>query len=35
VLTWLIGLAAVGLLYRPASTAYFQPRGLTHAGHSA
>jgi hypothetical protein len=35
VLTWLIGLAAVWLLYRPASTAYFQPHGLTHAGHSA
>ena len=35
VLTWLISLAAVWLLYRPASTAYFQPHGLTHAGHSA
>jgi hypothetical protein len=35
VLTWLIGLAAVWLLYRPAATAYFKPHGLTHAGHSA
>jgi hypothetical protein len=31
VLTWLIGLAAVWLLYRPASTAYFKQHGLTHA----
>jgi hypothetical protein len=35
VLTWLVGLAAVWLLWRPASTAYFKPQGLTHAGHSA
>jgi hypothetical protein len=29
VLTWLAGLAAVWLLWRPASTAYFKPQGLT------
>jgi hypothetical protein len=29
VLTWLAGLAAVWLLWRPASTAYFKPHGLT------
>ncbi len=27
VLTWLVGLAAVWLLWRPASSAFFQPRG--------
>jgi hypothetical protein len=36
VLTWLVGLAAVWLLWRPASSAYFKPRDLTQAaGHSA
>jgi hypothetical protein len=35
VLTWVAGLAAVWLLWRPASTTYFKPQGLTHAGHSA
>jgi hypothetical protein len=35
VLTWLVGLAAVWLLWRPASTAYFKPQGPTHAGHGA
>ena len=34
-LTWLVGLAAVWLLWRPASTAFFKPLGLTQAGHSA
>jgi hypothetical protein len=32
VLTWLVGLAAVWLLWRPASSAFFQP-GFTQAGH--
>ncbi|HEY6276945.1 MAG TPA: hypothetical protein VIX86_11500 [Streptosporangiaceae bacterium] len=35
VLTWLAGLAVVWLLWRPASTAFFKPPGVTHAGHSA
>jgi hypothetical protein len=35
VLTWLTGLAAVWLLWRPASSAFFKPQGLTQAGHSA
>jgi hypothetical protein len=35
VLTWLVGLAVVWLLWRPASTAFFKPPGVTHAGHSA
>ena len=34
VLTWLIGLAAVWLLCIPASTAFFQPHGLTQPGTS-
>jgi hypothetical protein len=29
VLTWLAGLAAVWLLWRPASTAFFKPQGFT------
>ena len=29
VLTWLIGLAAVWLLWRPASSAFFKPQGRT------
>jgi hypothetical protein len=33
VLTWLAGLAAVWLLWRPASTAFFKPEGFTQAGH--
>jgi hypothetical protein len=35
VLTWLVGLAAVWLLWRPASTAFFKPPGVTPAGHRA
>jgi hypothetical protein len=35
VLTWLAGAAVVWLLWRPASTAFFKPTGVTHAGHSA
>jgi hypothetical protein len=34
VLTWLVGLAAVWLLWRPASSAFFKPQGFTQAGHS-
>jgi hypothetical protein len=34
VLTWLVGLAAVWLLWRPASTAFFQP-GFAEARHQA
>jgi len=34
-LTWLVGLAAVWLLWRPASSAFFRPQGFTQAGHSA
>ena len=35
VLTLVVGLAAVWLLWRPASTAFFKPQGFTQAGHSA
>jgi hypothetical protein len=28
VLTWLVGLAALWLLWRPASSAFFQPQGF-------
>lgn len=35
VTSWLIGLAAVWLLWRPASNAFFKPQGVTRAGHSA
>jgi hypothetical protein len=35
VLTWLVGLAAVWLLWRPASSAFFKPQGFTQAVHSA
>ena len=35
VLMWLVGLAAVWLLWRPASSAFFKPQGFTQAGHSA
>jgi hypothetical protein len=35
VLTWLTGLAAVWLLWRPASSAFFHPQALTQARHSA
>jgi hypothetical protein len=35
VLTWLVGLAAVWLLWRPASTAFFRPPGSTQALHDA
>ena len=31
VLTWLTGLAAVWLLWRPASSAFFKPQGFTQA----
>jgi hypothetical protein len=34
-LTWLVGSAAVWLLWRPASRAFFKPQGFTQAGHSA
>jgi hypothetical protein len=30
-LTWLAGLAAVWLLWRPSASAFFKPRGLGHA----
>jgi hypothetical protein len=33
-LAWLAGLAAVWLLWRPASSAFFQPEGITRAGRS-
>ena len=32
---WLVGAAAVWLLWRPASSAFFKPQGLTQAGRSA
>ena len=35
VLTWLAGLAVVWLLWRPASSAFFKPRGFTQAGSGA
>jgi hypothetical protein len=35
VVTWLVGLAAVWLLWRPDSNAFFKPQGFTQAGHSA
>jgi hypothetical protein len=35
VVTWLVGLAAVWLLWRPTSNAFFKPQGFTQAGHSA
>ena len=35
VLTWLAGAAAVWLLWRPASTAFFKPPGYTQAQHRA
>jgi hypothetical protein len=35
VLTWLVGLAAMWLLWRPASTAFFWPGGYTQARHQA
>jgi len=35
VLTWLVGLAAVWLLRRPASSAFFRPQGFTQAGSGA
>ncbi len=34
VLSWLAGLAAVWLLWRPASGAFFRPQGYPQAGHS-
>ena len=34
VLPWLVGLAAVWLLWRPAASAFFRPQDLTQAGHS-
>ena len=35
VLGWLVGLAAVWLLWRPASSAFFKPRYQTGAGSGA
>jgi hypothetical protein len=35
VLYWLVGLAVVWLLWRPASRAYFRPPGYTQAAHQA
>jgi hypothetical protein len=35
VLTWLVGLAAVWMLWRPTSSAFFKPQGITQVGHSA
>jgi hypothetical protein len=35
VLAWLVGLAAVWLLWRPASSAFFTPQDFTQAGHAA
>jgi hypothetical protein len=35
VLTWLTGLAVVWLLWRPASTAFFKPPGITQARRGA
>jgi hypothetical protein len=35
VLTWLVGLAAVWLLWLPASSAFFRPQGFTQAGSAA
>ena len=35
VLTCLVGLAAVWLLWRPASSAFFKPQGFTQAGSGA
>jgi hypothetical protein len=35
VLALVVGLAAVWLLWRPASSAFFKPQGFTQAGHSA
>jgi hypothetical protein len=35
VLTWVIGLAAVWLLWRPTSNAFFKPQRFAQAGHSA
>jgi len=34
VLTWLTGLAAAWLRWRPAASAFFQPQGLMRAGYS-
>jgi CDP-diglyceride synthetase len=34
-LTWLAGLAAVWLLWRPAAGAFFRPQGITQAGSGA
>ena len=34
-LGWLIGLAVVWLLWRPASSAFFKPQGFTQARRSA
>ena len=35
VLTWLVGLAAVWLLWRPASSGFFKPKDFPLTGHSA
>ena len=34
-LAWLVGLAAVWLLWRPTSNAFFKPQRFAQAGHSA
>jgi hypothetical protein len=34
-LTWLAGMAAVWLLWRPASSAFFRPQGFAQAQHQA
>jgi hypothetical protein len=34
-LTWLVGLAAVCLLWLPASSAFFRPPGFAQARHQA
>ena len=33
VLTWVIGLTAVSLLWRPSSNAFFKPEGFAQAAH--
>jgi hypothetical protein len=35
VAAWLVGAAAVWLLWRPASSAFFKPQGFTQAGSGA
>lgn len=35
VVTWLVGLVAVWLLWRPTSNVFFKPQGFTQSGHGA